>query len=275
MTIAESGLSPLLMAFSGVEKKPDLSAWKKIVDAQMSKPEKKVTVGLVAKYMDNEDTYISIVESLKAAAWEAGLGLSVKWINAEEATDKDFSSVDALLVPGGFGSRGVDGKIAAANYALEHDIPYLGICLGLQVAVIAAARRGGLEDANSSEFSDTKRDVVYIMEGQSGKESTGGTLRLGDYPAKLSTDSKVAAIYKSTDIVERHRHRYEVNQKFIREIEKGGLVVSGTSPDGELVEFVESPTSTYFVATQAHPEFKSRPYRAHPLFAGLIRSIDK
>jgi CTP synthase len=263
------------MEFAGLSKKPDLFAWEKIVAAQTSKPEKKVRVGLVAKYMDNEDTYISIVEALKSAAWEAGLGLDVKWINAEEVSDEEFANVDALLVPGGFGSRGVDGKIAAARYALEHNVPYLGICLGLQVAVIAAARRGGLEGANSSEFGDTKHDVVYIMEGQSGKESTGGTLRLGDYPATLTKDSKVASIYGSTGVVERHRHRYEVNQKFIREVEKGGLIVSGTSPDGKLVEFVESPVNTFFVATQAHPEFKSRPYRAHPLFAGLIRSIDK
>jgi CTP synthase len=273
LTIAQSGLSPLLLKFSGVTKEPDLSAWEKIVAAQTSKPKKAVTVGLVAKYMDNEDTYISIIEALKSAAWDAKIGLNVKWISAEEATDKDFASVDALLVPGGFGARGIDGKIAAATYALEHNVPYLGICLGLQVAVIAAARRGGLADAHSNEFSESKSNVVYIMEGQSGKESTGGTLRLGNYPATLTKDSKAAAIYKATDIVERHRHRYEVNQKFIHEIEKGGLVISGTSPDGKLVEFVESPSNTYFVATQAHPEFKSRPFRPHPLFAGLIASV--
>jgi CTP synthase len=275
LTIAESGLHDVLTAFSGLKKAPDLSAWKKLVHAQMSTPKTTVTVGLVAKYMDNEDTYISVVEALKSAAWSESVGLKVKWINAEEASDKDFSSVDALLVPGGFGLRGVDGKIAAAEYALVNDIPYLGICLGLQVAVIAAARRGGLKKAHSTEFTKTKDDVVYIMEGQSGKESTGGTLRLGDYPATLKKNSRAAGVYGDTHIVERHRHRYEVNQKFTQAIERGGLVISGTSPDKRLVEFVEAPANNYFVATQAHPEFKSRPFRSHPLFLGLVKGAVK
>jgi CTP synthase len=200
----------------------------------------------------------------------------MQWIDAEKATDKDFASVDALLVPGGFGNRGVEGKIAAARYALEHDKPYLGLCLGLQVAVIAAARRGGLESANSTEFDvDAEQDVVYIMEGQAGKESTGGTLRLGDYPAKLVKNSLASKLYEAENIVERHRHRYEVNQKWLADIEKGGLKVSGTSPDGKLVEFIEAPGHTYFIATQAHPEFRSRPMRPHPLFAGLIAAAKK
>lgn len=272
LTIAESGLRPLLMKFSGITKTPDLSAWKKVVQAQTSKPRKTVTIGLVAKYMDNEDTYLSVLEAIKAAAWDRKVGVNVQWINAEKATNDDFTGVDGLLVPGGFGARGIEGKVAAARYALDHNIPYLGICLGLQVAVIAAARRGGLAGANSNEFSDTKDNVVYIMEGQSGKESTGGTLRLGNYPATLTKDSKAAATYGTTNVVERHRHRYEVNQKFIHEIEKGGLTVSGTSPDAKLVEFIEAPQNSYFVATQAHPEFKSRPLRPHPLFVGLIQA---
>ena len=177
-------------------------------------------------------------------------------------------------MPGGFGERGVEGKIAAAKYCLEHNKPYLGICLGLQTAVIAAARRGGLPDANSEEFGASQNtNVVYIMDGQQGKQSTGGTMRLGDYPASLKDGSLVAKTYKATDVIERHRHRYEVNQKFIQEIEKGGLKVSGTSPDGKLVEFVEAPDCDYFVATQAHPEFKSRPFRPHPLFDGLIKAV--
>lgn len=272
LTVSEGGLNTLLMKFSGLTATPDLSAWKKIVQSQMRTPEKTITVGLVAKYMDNEDTYISVVEALKAAAWSEDVGLKIEWINAETATDADFTKVDALLVPGGFGARGIEGKIAAARYALDHNLPYLGICLGLQVAVIAAARKAGVTRANSSEFSDTKENVVYIMEGQAGKESTGGTLRLGDYPAVLTKDSKVANVYGKTDVIERHRHRYEVNQRFIQEIEKGGLKISGTSPDGKLVEFIEAPENTYFVATQAHPEFKSRPMRAHPLFVGLIKN---
>lgn len=271
--IATSTLMPLLEQFTGNQKAPDLSQWNDLVTRQTAEKNTTVRIGLVAKYLDNEDTYISVLEALKAAAWAEGVELSVKWINAETAGDDDFAAVDGLLVPGGFGSRGIEGKIAAATYSLEHNVPYLGICLGLQVAVIAAARRAGLPDANSTEFApDTTHDVVYIMEGQEGKESTGGTLRLGDYPAHLTEGSLAQRLYGAQDIVERHRHRYEVNQAFLDDINNGGLTVSGTSPDGKLVEFVEAPASDYFIATQAHPEFRSRPVRPHPLFAGLIHA---
>jgi CTP synthase len=237
----------------------------------LAKKDQTVTIGLVAKYMDNEDTYLSVIEALKAAAWSEGLGLEIRWINAETAREDDFAAVDGLLVPGGFGARGIEGKIAAARYALEHDTPYLGICLGLQVAVIAAARRAGLEQAHSTEFdADTPHNVVYIMDGQQGKESTGGTLRLGDYPAHLAIDSIAYRLYGQQDIVERHRHRYEVNQKYREAYERGGIMVSGASPDGKLVEYIEAPRHRYFIATQAHPEFRSRPTRPHPLFVGLI-----
>ena len=199
--------------------------------------------------------------------------MNIQWINAETATDKDFAGVDGILVPGGFGTRGVEGKIAAAEYCIKHNKPYLGICLGLQVAVIAAARLGGMKNANSEEFGAGEGDnVVYIMDGQQGKQSTGGTMRLGDYPAYLENGSLVSEMYGLTSASERHRHRYEVNQRFIQEIEKGGLVVSGKSPDGTLVEYVEAPARNYFIATQAHPEFKSRPFRPHLLFSGLIRA---
>lgn len=271
--IADSGLHDLLTKFSGLTTKPDFSAWEEIIKHQTSAHERTVTIGLVAKYMDNEDTYISVLEALKAAAWHKNLGVKVKWINAEEASEADFAEVDGIVVPGGFGSRGVEGKIAAARYALDNNLPYLGICLGLQAAVIAAARKGGLEGASSAEFGDTKSDVIYLMDGQEGKQSTGGTMRLGDYPAVLTNGSKVAGLYGKTDVIERHRHRYEVNKKFISEIEKGGVVVSGTSPDGKLVEFIEAPEHRYFVATQAHPEFKSRPTVPHPLFVGLFSTI--
>ena len=273
LIVAKSGINKLLSDFSGVHNEPDLSVWETIVRSQMSKPKRTVKVGLVAKYMDNEDTYISVIEALKAAAWHEKVGLKICWINAETASKKDFQKVDAILVPGGFGARGIEGKIAAARYALDNNVPYLGLCLGLQVAVIASARKAGLKDANSTEFApDTKHDVVYIMDGQAGKESTGGTLRLGDHPAKLVNGSVIAAAYGSLNVIERHRHRYEVNQKFLPEIEKGGLIVSGTSPDGKLVEFVEALANDYFVATQAHPEFRSRPSRPHPLFLGLIKA---
>ena len=273
LTIAASGINDVLTRFTGNENTPNLDKWKNIIEAQAKQHDKTVSVGLVAKYMDNEDTYISVLEALKAAAWQEDVGLDIRWINAETAADEDFESVDALLVPGGFGERGVPGKIAAATYALDHKKPYLGLCLGLQVAVVAAARRAGLADAHSTEFDpNTPNNVVYIMEGQQGKESTGGTLRLGNYDATLRDGSKVADTYGSTSVVERHRHRYEVNQSFAQDIERGGLTISGTSPDGQLVEFVEAIDHPYMLATQAHPELKSRPNRPHPLFVGLIRA---
>ncbi len=276
MTIAKSGVHDVISRFTNNTKKPNLAKWEKIVTAHTANRRKSVSVGLVAKYVDNEDTYISVLEALKAAGWQEGVGVDIRWINAETANKKDFDKVDALLVPGGFGGRGIPGKIAAAKYALEHKKPYLGLCLGLQVAVIASARRAGLKTANSTEFdADTKNNVVYIMEGQEGKESTGGTLRLGNYDAKLVRGTQTAKTYGATKVVERHRHRYEVNQTFTEAIEKGGLMISGTSPDGKLVEFVEAVDHPYMVATQAHPELKSRPNRPHPLFVGLVRAVKR
>ena len=273
LAIANSPINDVLCDFTGCTDTPDLSKWEWIVRANSTEPSRSVTVGLIAKYVDNEDTYISVLEALKAAGWSENTGVQVKWINAENYEDADLANLDAILVPGGFGLRGVEGKVRAATYALEHKIPYLGICLGLQVAVIAAARRSGLADAHSTEFAPkTKSDVVYIMKGQEGQESTGGTLRLGNYEAALLPGSKVARTYGVTTVTERHRHRYEVNQKFRSAIKDGGLAITGTSPDGTLVEFIEATDHPYFVATQAHPEFRSRPDRAHPLFAGLIQS---
>ena len=273
LTISNSGIHKVLERFTGNHEKADLSKWSQLVEAQEKTYDKKVRIGMIAKYLDNEDTYISVLEALKAAAWNQNVGLDLVWVNAEDVTDKDLNTLDGILVPGGFGGRGIEGKISAATYALEQKTPYLGLCLGLQTAVIAAARRSGLKDANSTEFdADTKHNVVYIMEGQQGKESTGGTLRLGDYPAELVKNSKVAIAYGDTQVTERHRHRYEVNQAFLKDINKGGLEISGLSPDGKLVEYIEAKDNPYFVATQAHPEFKSRPSRPHPLFVGFIKA---
>ncbi|OYW83965.1 CTP synthase, partial [Candidatus Saccharibacteria bacterium 32-49-10] len=273
LTVYASGIGPVLDRFTGNTVKPDLSKWRELAEAQETRFPSTVKIGMVAKYLDNEDTYISVLEALKAAAWSEKVNLDLSWVDAEDVSEGDLGKLDGILVPGGFGKRGIDGKIAAARYALDAKKPYLGLCLGLQVAVIAAARKGGLDDADSTEFtSDTKQDVVYIMEGQAGKESTGGTLRLGDYEAVLTKGSKAAEVYGSLNVTERHRHRYEVNQKFTTEIEAGGLTITGTSPDKKLVEYVEAADHPYFVATQAHPEFKSRPSRPHPLFVGLIRA---
>lgn len=305
--VLKSGVLSILNDFVGNDKEPDMSRWEDFSKRRAKKYAKTVKVGLVAKYVGNEDTYICVTEALKAAAAWNEVEMDIQWINAEALGDgdkkakKQLDEVDGLVVPGGFGVRGTEGKIAAATYALEKDKPYLGLCLGLQMACVAAARRAGLDKANSEEFDqETPYNVVYIMEGQKGKESTGGTMRLGDYPAVLKAGTKTAEIY-ATDIeklksgkisgtkdwwgtvekdgsvktIERHRHRYEVNQKFLKEIEKGGVVVSGTSPDGKLVEFVESPKCKFFVATQAHPEFKSRPLTVHPLFNAFVKSLTK
>ena len=305
--VLKSGVLTILNDFVNDDSEPDLSRWEDFSKRRAKKYDETVKVGLVAKYVGNEDTYICVTESLKAAAAWNEVNLEIEWINAEKLAEKDekalkaLKAVDGIVVPGGFGARGAEGKIAAATFALEEDKPYLGLCLGLQMACVAAARRAGLEEANSEEFDQkTQENVVYIMDDQKGKESTGGTMRLGDYVATLKAKTKTAEIYRraiddlksgkvagskdwwgtyhkdgAVKTTERHRHRYEVNQKFLADIEKGGLIVSGTSPDGKLVEFVEAPDKKFFIATQAHPEFKSRPITVHPLFTEFVKSLKK
>ena len=200
--VLNSGVVAVLNKFIGSDKQPNMSQWEELRKLSSQTYDKTVAVGLVAKYVDNADTYISVTEALKAAAFHGQVNLQIKWLNAEKVTNEDLANVDGIVVPGGFGMRGLDGKIMAADYALEHDKPYLGLCLGLQMAVIAAARRGGLENATSAEIDpNAEADVVYIMDGQRGKESTGGTMRLGNYPAKLKKGSKVAKIYGSNEVV--------------------------------------------------------------------------
>ena len=305
--VLKSGVLTILNDFVNDGSEPDLSRWEDFSKRRAKKYDETVKVGLVAKYVGNEDTYICVTESLKAAAAWNEVNLEIEWINAEKLAEKDekalkaLKAVDGIVVPGGFGARGAEGKIAAATFALEEDKPYLGLCLGLQMACVAAARRAGLEEANSEEFDQkTQENVVYIMDDQKGKESTGGTMRLGDYVSTLKAKTKTAEIYRkaiddlksgkvagskdwwgtyhkdgTVKTTERHRHRYEVNQKFLADIEKGGLIVSGTSPDGKLVEFVEAPDKKFFIATQAHPEFKSRPITVHPLFTEFVKSLKK
>lgn len=274
--VLRSGVLQILDKFVGDETEPDMSRWQEFSRLRGKKWAKTVKVGLVAKYVGNEDAYICVTEALKAAAAWNKVNMEIEWINAEELAQEQLEEVDGLVVPGGFGARGAEGKIRAASYALETGKPYLGLCLGMQMACVAAARRGGVKQANSEEFGASEKDgnnVIYIMEGQKGKEETGGTMRLGDCAAKLVKGSRTAKVYGAQDVVERHRHRYEVNQKFLPEIEKGGLVVSGTSPDGKLVEFIEAPGAKFFIGTQAHPELKSRPLNVHPLFLEFVKSL--
>jgi len=197
-----------------------------------------VRVGIVAKYLNNEDTYYSVVESLKIAAWHEGVNIEITWVDAEKiaTTIRGLKQYDGILIPGGFGTRGVEGKIAAAGFALQNNVPYLGLCLGLQVAVIAATRKAGVKDATSGELNGkSAHQAIYLMANQTGKQATGGTMRLGDYPAKLVKNSQVAKMYGHQDISERHRHRYEVNRAYENDFNRSGLVVSGESPDGRLV----------------------------------------
>jgi CTP synthase len=223
---------------------------------------------------------MSVFEALRSAAWWNNVSIDIKWINAEKLESKkhliELDNVDGIVVPGGFGNRGVEGKIKAAQYALEHKIPYLGLCLGLQVGVIAAARNAGLSDANSTEFKPKAKDpVISTMDDQHGKENTGGTMRLGNYPCVIDKSSFVAKLYGTNKIIERHRHRYECNNSYRDQYQSWGIKDVGVSPDGKLVEMIEAIDHPYFVASQFHPEFKSRPNRAHPLFDGFIKASIK
>jgi CTP synthase len=276
-TIYDSGVGKVMFKKWGMApKEPDMAKWDRLIKAGTTKYKDTVRIGVVAKYLDNEDTYLSVIEALHSAAWANKVNVDFDWVDAEKI-EKDgpgnLAQYDGLLVPGGFGSRGLEGMITTAAYAMDHGVPYFGICLGMQMAVVAAARKAGLKDAVSSEVKpDAKHPVIYIMSGQEGKESTGGTLRLGNYVCKIEKGSLAEKVYGSREIIERHRHRYEVNQKYDDYYKKAGLRLSGKSPDGKLVEMIEHVDHPYFIGTQAHPEFKSRPDRPHPLFDGLIKA---
>ena len=260
----------------------DWALWGDLLD-RVHSPRQEVTIALVGKYVDLPDAYLSVTEALRAGGFARRAKVNVKWVPSDTCEDPagaaaQLSTVDGVVIPGGFGVRGIEGKVGAARYAREQGIPALGLCLGLQCMVIEVARHAaGIEGANSSEFDpDTPAPVIATMADQvdivAGNADLGGTMRLGAYPAHLKPGSLVAQAYGSTEVSERHRHRYEVNNAYREQLEDAGLVISGTSPDGRLVEFIELDRSLhpYFVATQAHPELKSRPTRAHPLFRGLV-----
>ena len=258
--------------------KINIQKWKKVVDLATKENTKVVRVGIVAKYLNNADSYYSVIESLKIASWHVGVKLKYEWVDAEKLNDKNSKAIlekyDGILVPGGFGNRGIEGKISAATFSLQNKKSYLGLCLGLQVAVIAASRRGGLKKASSEEFAKTSENVIYIMEDQKGKLETGGTMRLGTYKCFIEKNTLAYKTFGKNEIEERHRHRFEVNRKFEKEFNKGGVKVSGTSKDGKLVELVEAVDEKhpFFLATQSHPEFLSRPWAPHPMFLEFIRA---
>ena len=260
-----------------VTPEPKLDDWNKMLEKIHNRP-KFVTIGLVGKYVQLHDAYLSVAEALRHAGYEYGSHVKIKWIDSETVTDdtKDeiFSDVNGILVPGGFGNRGIEGKIIAAEYARVHDIPYLGICLGMQIAVIEFARHVcGFTDANSGEFDDkSAHKVIDFLPDQNDEVAKGGTLRLGAYPCKIKENTELFDCYKSSLIFERHRHRYEFNNDFRDILCEKGLTVSGTSPDDYIVEAVELKDKKFFIGVQFHPEFKSRPNKPHPLFMGLIKN---
>ncbi|MCG7270009.1 CTP synthase [Corynebacterium amycolatum] len=264
----------------------DWAVWGDLLE-RVHNPKGEVTVALVGKYIDLPDAYLSVAEAVRAAGFAHRVKANIRWVASDdcetpEGLKKNMAGVDAIVIPGGFGGRGIEGKIATIRYAKETDTPLLGICLGMQCVVIEAARTAGVEGASSTEFDENAAEpVIATMEEQlqavSGEADLGGSMRLGSYPAKLAEGSVVAGLYGTTDVTERHRHRYEVNNAYRDQLSEAGLFISGTSPDGKLVEFVEYPTDVhpYLVATQAHPELKSRPTNAHPLFDGLIAAALK
>lgn len=259
---------------------PDLKDWNDMVYA-LKNPRKQVSIALVGKYTTLHDAYISVVEALNHGAVAHNASVKLSWIPSEALTSENvddlLSNMSGILVPGGFGDRGIEGKLLAVQYAREQEIPFLGLCLGMQMAIVEFARNiMGIEDAHSAEFDPhTKHPLIHLMPEQNGIEDIGGTLRLGSYPCTLEKDSLAFRLYGSEVIYERHRHRYEVNNEFREELKKYGMKLSGLSPDGRIVEMMELPSHPFFVATQAHPEFKSRPNRPHPLFRGFIEAALK
>ena len=257
-------------------KKPDLSDWEHMIE-RIKNRERTVNIGLVGKYVELHDAYLSVAEALRHAGYYLNSKVNIKWIDSEDITELNVSEtlagLDGIIVPGGFGHRGIEGMISACKYARENDLPYFGICLGMQIAVIEYARNvAGIENANSGEFASDVPKVIDFLPDQSDLTDKGGTLRLGAYPCVIKEGTTMHRAYGKTEISERHRHRYEFNNEFREALSGSGLTLSGMSPDGSLVETVELSDRPFFVCVQYHPEFKSRPNKPHPLFSEFIRA---
>ena len=276
IVMEEQGLAKaVLKCLNLKDKKPDLDNWMKMIE-NMKNPTKEINIALVGKYVALHDAYLSVVEALKAAGGAYRTRVNINWIDSETLkksnVEKMLKGMNGIIIPGGFGQRGTDGMIVAAEYARTKKIPYLGICFGMQISVIEFARNVlGLKDADSAEFNiNTKNPVIHLLPEQLGVEAMGGTLRLGSYPCKLTKGTKCYKLFGKEEINERHRHRYEVNNDYRDVFVKNGMILSGISPDGKLVEMIEIAKHPYYVATQSHPELKSRPNNPHPLFLGLV-----
>ena len=282
LALEEEGLAKIVCRRLGIkDKKPDLKSWISMVDTVkelMVDDKEQVKIALVGKYVSLHDAYISVAESLKHGGIHNHINVDIQWIDSEKVTDETaeryLGDADGILVPGGFGDRGIEGKIVAARYARENKIPYLGICLGMQIAVIEFARHVlGMADANSTELNpNTQHPVIDLMLDQINVENLGGTMRLGAYPCRIEKGTLAKKIYESELIYERHRDRYEFNNEYRDRLMEKGMVLSGKSPDGKLIEMIEIPEHPWFVGVQFHPEFKSRPNRVHPLFRDFIKA---
>jgi CTP synthase len=281
LTLEDTGIADVLVKSLGLKaKKPDLKDWREVVKRATSDHKKHLKIGFIAKYVDNTDTYMSVFEALKSAAWHNDAKVDITWINAsnydkpEADIESDIKGFDGIVVPGGFGQRGLEGKVKAAQYALKSKTPYLGLCLGLQMAVIAAARNAGIKDATTFELNDTAKDqVITTMEDQKGLLQTGGTMRLGNYDCELEKGSLAAKAYGANKVVERHRHRGECNNSYRDRYESWGIKATGINPENNLVEIIEGVNHPFLLASQFHPEFKSRPNRPHPMFDAFIKAL--
>ena len=278
LMLEEASLSGLVCRELGIEApEPDLAEWREMV-ARIRHQNRTVRIGLVGKYVQLHDAYLSVAEALHHAGYALDAKVEITWIDSEglkeENLEENLGSLDGIIVPGGFGSRGIEGMILTAKYAREHHVPYFGICLGMQIAVIEFARNAaGLEGANSHEFDENApHQVIAFMPGQNDEIDKGGTLRLGRYPCILKENTVIARCYGRKEISERHRHRYEFANAYRESMENAGLCLSGLSPDGRLVETVEISSESFFVGVQFHPEFKSRPNKPHPLFMGFVQA---
>jgi len=261
-------------------KQPKLTEWKKLVATAINDDLPKRSIAVVAKYMSNEDTYMSVFEALRAAGWAEQVQADITWVDAEHVTDDNvdelLSGFDGIVIPGGFGTRGLEGKISAASFAAREKMPYLGLCLGMQMAVVALAREAVDPLATSLEIDENaKIPVINLMSDQKGITAKGGTMRLGNYPCVLQKGSLARKLYGSDHVTERHRHRFEFNNDYREKLEAAGMVFSGLSPDGKLVEIVELPDHPFYIASQFHPEFRSRPNHPHPLFLGFVAAVCK
>ncbi len=282
LMLEEEGLAREVCRYLKLEKtEPNNKQWEEMIEKIRNRSDEKVTIAIVGKYVQLEDSYLSVAESLQHGGFANNVKVEIKYIDSETITKENAKDIlkdlDGIIVPGGFGNRGIEGKIQTIKYARENNIPFLGICLGMQMAVVEFARDVlKLENANSAEFDEIcKNPVIHIMDDQIGIEKKGGTMRLGAYPCKIKPQTLAHKIYENEEISERHRHRFEFNNAYKEEIEKNGMICSGTSPDGRLVEIIEIPTHPFFIAGQFHPEFKSRPDRPAPLFKALVEAAKK